>query len=801
MVITPLTTETKTTNNLANGRFWRVRNTTQTNNDGRNISYEIEPSVTDQLRASENFTQNDFYLTQNRVGEDLVDSGLVSFVNGETITDAVLWYGVNFHHVPRGEDDVRMPAHTQGFRIRPRDMTTTAQVAANSPPTITNPGNQTTTINTGVNLQINASDANAADILTYSASGLPLGLNINSNTGLISGTVSSSATTTTATITVSDGHPGGNVNTSFTWNVSTSSSTIQTFSAPGSITIRDNSTAQPYPVSFNVTGLSGTISKLTVSLNGVTHTYASDMDIILVGPGGQKSILMSDAGGNSSLNNGTITFDPSATTPIPTGQITSGTYKPANYDTSADNFPAPGPGSSTAFSADLNVFNGTSPNGTWNVFVVDDATADTGQIINGATLNLTIAGSVNTAPTVALTAPANNATVSGNSVLVSATATDAEGIAGVQFLLDGANLGGEDISAPYSINWDSTSASNGSHTLTAKVRDTGGISVTSTSVTVNVNNTTLPDLVVTSMSYNNGYFTSTIKNQGGVATPTGVWVGVGYYVDGVYKTYGAAVRNLAPGQSADILANAVPYIVPNGTHVIKAYVNDVNRFAESDTTNNQLSQTITVGSNETTPPSVAISSPVDGASISGTSVTVSANASDNVGVVGVQFKLDGSDLGAEITTSPYNIVWNTVGTSNGNHTLTAVARDASGNTATSSSVMINVDNSSSALPDVIVTNLSYGNGYFTSTIRNQGTAATPAGVWIGVGYYVDGVYKTYGVPIRNLAAGASVDILANQTPFFITSGNHTIKAHVDDNNRFAELNDANNSLSSPISVP
>ena len=64
--------------------------------------------------------------------------------------------------------------------------------------------------------------------------------------------------------------------------------------------------------------------------------------------------------------------------------------------------------------------------------------------------------------------------------------------------------------------------------------------------------------------------------------------------------------------------------------------------------------------------------------MSGT-VSVAATASDNVGVVGVQFKLDGANLGSEDASSPYTVSWNTATASNGAHSLTAVARDAAGN--------------------------------------------------------------------------------------------------------------------------
>jgi hypothetical protein len=88
---------------------------------------------------------------------------------------------------------------------------------------------------------------------------------------------------------------------------------------------------------------------------------------------------------------------------------------------------------------------------------------------------------------------------------------------------------------------------------------------------------------------------------------------------------------------------------------------------------------------------VAMSGPADGSTVTGT-VTVSATASDNTGVVGVRFTLDGQTLNTEDTTSPYSTPWNTATATNGTHTLAAVARDAAGNTQTATSVTVNVQN-------------------------------------------------------------------------------------------------------------
>jgi Bacterial Ig domain len=92
------------------------------------------------------------------------------------------------------------------------------------------------------------------------------------------------------------------------------------------------------------------------------------------------------------------------------------------------------------------------------------------------------------------------------------------------------------------------------------------------------------------------------------------------------------------------------------------------------------------------PPTVSMTAPAFGSTVSGTT-TVSATASDNAGIAGVQFKLDGVNLGAEVTSAPYAIRWDTTTVTNASHTLTAVARDTAGNTATANRVTVQVFNS------------------------------------------------------------------------------------------------------------
>jgi len=99
---------------------------------------------------------------------------------------------------------------------------------------------------------------------------------------------------------------------------------------------------------------------------------------------------------------------------------------------------------------------------------------------------------------------------------------------------------------------------------------------------------------------------------------------------------------------------------------------------------------------DTTPPAVHVTSPAQGATVFN-QISISALASDNVGVSAVQFLLDGAALGAEVTNTPYSVAWDTTTAATGAHTLQAVARDFAGNTATSTAVSVTVARASAAL--------------------------------------------------------------------------------------------------------
>jgi fibronectin type 3 domain-containing protein len=123
-----------------------------------------------------------------------------------------------------------------------------------------------------------------------------------------------------------------------------------------------------------------------------------------------------------------------------------------------------------------------------------------------------------------------------------------------------------------------------------------------------------------------------------------------------------------------------------GTHYFKVTAEDA--AGNVGPVSNQASAVV---ASDTTAPTVSITAPAAGTTVSGVT-TVSANASDNVAVVGVQFKVDGVNIGPEDTTAPYAVDWNTRGVLNGARSLTAVARDPSGNTRTATAVSVTASN-------------------------------------------------------------------------------------------------------------
>lgn len=155
-----------------------------------------------------------------------------------------------------------------------------------------------------------------------------------------------------------------------------------------SVTIPSSGAASVYPTNIAVAAMPTLLTDVDVRLIGMNHTWTEDIDILLVGPQGQNLIIMSDVGGSGDLLGVTLTIDDSAPGPFPTvaTNIPTGSYRPTNAG-AGDTFPAPAPVPTAATT--LTTFNGSNPNGTWSLYIVDDTGGDSGSMTGGWCLDIT----------------------------------------------------------------------------------------------------------------------------------------------------------------------------------------------------------------------------------------------------------------------------------------------------------------------------------------------------------------------------------------------------------------------------
>ncbi len=137
--------------------------------------------------------------------------------------------------------------------------------------------------------------------------------------------------------------------------------------------------ANPYPSQITVSGFAQPVVKVTATLQNLTHRYPAELDVLLVGPGGQKVILMSYAGGGTAnaVTNVTLTFDDDAPSGLGiTARLTNGTFRPSNNAVFSQTLPAPAPPG--PYGANLSAFHGSDPNGVWSLYVADNYAPENG---------------------------------------------------------------------------------------------------------------------------------------------------------------------------------------------------------------------------------------------------------------------------------------------------------------------------------------------------------------------------------------------------------------------------------------
>lgn len=174
---------------------------------------------------------------------------------------------------------------------------------------------------------------------------------------------------------------------------------IQQFSNTTQLGFGDDAPAETSTI--QVSGFTTLVADVEVTLHNLGFGAASsqDMDILLIGPSGQTALILSDVGDNAATNNATITLDDQAANNLPSNSaLTSGTFQPTNVQ-SPDTIKLPTGGNLTPNSGSaLGIFNGSSPNGTWQLFTYDDSgNGNTGLLNGGWSLRITSANGVPTA--------------------------------------------------------------------------------------------------------------------------------------------------------------------------------------------------------------------------------------------------------------------------------------------------------------------------------------------------------------------------------------------------------------------
>lgn len=389
-----------------------------------------------------------------------------------------------------------------------------------------------------------------------------------------------------------------------------------------------------------------------------------------------------------------------------------------------------------------------------------------------------------TPPTVSLVFPGAGATLSGT-VTLSANAGDNVGVGSVTFLLDGVAIGNGSQgspSGPWTLDWNTTSQSAGNHALAVRATDSSGNTATSASTTVVIQQNTdalderfsdrdndsdyfdtngwIGDFTANAFNHSSGVGASQ-SSYGAASSGTGCAGGLKTRYLQTAVTLGASPR-LGYARKLDLKANintgtTAYFRVKVGSTVVDEKAVTYSTYVDNDWVERQeidlaafANQGVTlrfeVGANtnvcleawarayiddiriagaeqsaDVTPPSVNLTAPVNGATISG-SVDLAATASDAGGIGKVEFYANGSLLATD-TSSPYGFTWNTSAIANGGYLLEAKAYDTAGNVAGDADTTVTVANGGGSAS----TSVSFGNedandGYVKAAANGSGAA-------------------------------------------------------------------------------
>ena len=315
-----------------------------------------------------------------------------------------------------------------------------------------------------------------------------------------------------------------------------------------------------------------------------------------------------------------------------------------------------------------------APAGTYALTAV--AVDDDGASTTSAAVTVTVSAPANQPPTVAITSPANGATYTAPATMtITATASDADGtVARVDFFR-GTQLIASDTTAPYGATWSGAPA--GTYALTAVAVDDDGATTTSAAVNVTVNAPPVnqpPTVAITSPA-NGATFTApaTIAITANATDTDGTIARLDFF---------RGTQLIASDTTAPYSATWSG--APAGTYALTAVAVD-----DDGASTTSAAVTVTVSAPPNQPPTVAITSPANGATYTApATIAITANATDSDGTVAaVDFFANGQAIGTD-TAAPFSTSWGSV--PSGNYSITAVARDDDGATTTSAAVAITV---------------------------------------------------------------------------------------------------------------
>lgn len=387
------------------------------------------------------------------------------------------------------------------------------------------------------------------------------------------------------------------------------------------------------------------------------------------------------------------------------------------------------------------------------------ATDNQGNVTNSSIVSITV-NSASVPPTVSITSPANGASfVTGVSVAIAANASDADGtVSKVEFFVNGVKIG-EDLTTPYQTNWTAVAGNN---QLTAVATDNSGNTTTSAAVGVSV-------------------------TSGGGGSPV---VSITAPIEGAKINTGTQVTLVAeasdPGGSitlVEFFVNSIkigedataPYQL---AWAAVAGLNNISAKATDNQSNTTMSAFVAITVMDNFPPEVVITAPAEGATFAaGTSVNITANATDVDGTVTkVEFFNKGQKLGEDLT-APYQVSWVAVA---GSGEIYASATDDKGKKATSDPINITVTGGSGTPPSVNISTPAAGTVFTAGETVPIGASATDADgtvslveFFVNAGKIGEDNTSPYSVNWTSVAGAASLTAKATDN-----SGNQTTSAPV-----------------------